>query len=133
MNVNKKLLTLVFVSVIVLGIGATLAIAYTNTEGDSSFYKNYHKSKFMGMLTEEQMSILMETKMELKEQGATHEEMRGAMKELYTEWGIEFPEWDGDKTKLGFGGRHKWGDKTKLGFGDVAYSGEGCKYNKDII
>jgi len=37
------------------------------------------------------------------------------------------------KTKLGFGGRHKWGDKTKLGFGDVAYSGEGCKYNKDII
>jgi len=122
MQINRKLLTIVLASIIILGVGTTFAFAQTNTDKDWSSYKKNHESKFMSQLTEEQISILKETKIELKEQDASWEEIHEAMKELYDEWGIELPEW-GDKSKYDFSGRH---------FLKGESFGEGCSYRKGL-
>lgn len=108
MKVSKKLLGVLLGFVIIFGVGA--AFAFSDT--DSGFHwKNHkvsgehYKTGFMSELTEEQMITLVETKMELKEQGASREEMGDAMNMLYDEWGIEFSDWR-VKSKLGFNKDH---------------------------
>ena len=46
---------------------------------------------FMGNLTDEQMTILNEKMQELRESGATQEEIMAAMRELMEEFGIQNP------------------------------------------
>jgi len=122
MKVNKKLLGPFLAFIIVLGIGTAFVIAQTNTDKVSIFHKDYFKSKFTSDLTEEQISLLHQTKMDLKEEGATWEEMHEAMQVSFDEWNIETPEW-GYKSMHGFGGNYLSGKSF----------GEGCSYNKEIV
>jgi len=115
MEVKKMTVGIILSLVFIIVVGAVFALAETNTEKSWSFQGKHHKMGFASQLTEEQMITLHETKMELREQGASWEEMRDAMKELYEEWGIESPDWSG-KLRSGFGRHHMNGKSFGEGY-----------------
>lgn len=119
MEISKKLFGVIIGFVVIFGLGAAFAFAGTTSDG-STFFEKHHKIGFMSQLTEEQMDILMQTKMDLKEEEATREEMHAAMKDLYEEWGIELPEWD-----------HEFKSGYRSHYLKTGYTGEGCKYDKN--
>lgn len=129
MEISKKLFGVIIGFVIIFGLGAAFAFAGSTSDG-TTFFGKHSKMGFMSDLTEEQISTLMQTKMDLKEEGATREEMHAAMKELYEEWGLDYPDF-GDKTAFK-SGSHNWGDKSGSGeFRHLGFSGgEGCSWSK---
>ncbi|KPL18930.1 MAG: hypothetical protein AMJ92_05470 [candidate division Zixibacteria bacterium SM23_81] len=60
---------------------------------------------FLSSLTDEQRGVVQELISEMREQGASREEIHEAVGELLAQWGIELPERPGGKGKLG-GFRH---------------------------
>ena len=75
-------------------LSTALVTAQPRHHGQHPFFEN---------LTAEQQQILHETIKDMREQGASREEIHEAVKELFDEWGIEMPERPGHHQGPGFG------------------------------
>jgi hypothetical protein len=85
MKKNRKLIAASLLIVALIVMGAVSVFSQTDERGKR--HRAY--AGLSDQLTEEQKELLSQKMQELKDSGATREEMREAIRQLLEEWGID--------------------------------------------